>query len=157
MKNKFRLGIVGFGSIGKYIAVSCEKKLKGRIKITAVFDTVPGPAASYFKRKPSVIANNLSDVFKRSDLVVESAGKSAVKSVLEHALKYRKDVMIMSVGGLLGLSSTLKRSASRGIKVYVPSGAVSGIDALKSAMSGKVRGVCITTTKPAMSLEGAPS
>jgi aspartate dehydrogenase len=62
----------------------------------------------------------------------------------------------MSVGGLLGNERLLKKAAARGIKVYLPSGALCGIDGLKSASVGKIDSVTLVTRKPPRGLEGAP-
>ena len=62
----------------------------------------------------------------------------------------------MSVGGLLGNERLLDEARSKGVKVYIPSGAICGIDGLKSASIGKVESVTITTRKPPRGLVGAP-
>jgi aspartate dehydrogenase len=67
--------------------------------------------------------------------------------------------MIMSVGALadVELYRSIRRMASEhGSKVYLPSGAISGLDGLKSASSGSIKSVTLTTTKSPESLEGAP-
>jgi len=75
---------------------------------------------------------------------------------LERCIKSNKDCLVMSVGGLLGNEGLLKKAAVAGIHVYIPSGAISGIDALKGASVGKVESVTLTTRKPPRGLEGAP-
>ena len=52
--------------------------------------------------------------------------------------------------GLEFLLSKIKRC-----RIYLPSGAVSGLDAIKS-VSGKIKSLALTTTKPPKSLENAP-
>ncbi|VVB68589.1 putative L-aspartate dehydrogenase [uncultured archaeon] len=43
-----------------------------------------------------------------------------------------------------------------GSRIYIPSGAISGLDGLKSASIGTIRKVTLTTTKNPKGLEGAP-
>ncbi|MBI4844976.1 MAG: DUF108 domain-containing protein [Candidatus Omnitrophica bacterium] len=62
----------------------------------------------------------------------------------------------MSVGSLLlepGLLLKIKKSK---LKLYVPSGAIAGLDALKAARMGKIHSVKLTTVKPIDGLAGAP-
>ena len=49
-----------------------------------------------------------------------------------------------------------KKAAEKGRKVYVPSGAITGLDGLKSAAVGNIEKVVLTTRKPPAALEGAP-
>jgi aspartate dehydrogenase len=67
--------------------------------------------------------------------------------------------MIMSVGALLGnnLFERLKTVAKKNDrKVYLPSGAVAGIDAIKAAALVGLDEVLLTTKKPPAGLKGAP-
>jgi aspartate dehydrogenase len=62
----------------------------------------------------------------------------------------------MSVGGLLGKEDVLRQAAESGVRVFIPSGALCGIDGLKSASVGKIESVMLTTRKPPKGIEGAP-
>jgi aspartate dehydrogenase len=58
------------------------------------------------------------------------------------------------VGGLIGKEKLLK--LAKNSRVYIPSGAICGIDGLKSASAGRIDSVTLTTRKPPKGLEGAP-
>ena len=65
----------------------------------------------------------------------------------------------MSTGALLDedlFSSMLKVAKKNGRKIYVPSGAIVGLDNIKSASLESISEVTLTTRKPPKSLEGAP-
>jgi aspartate dehydrogenase len=63
--------------------------------------------------------------------------------------------MIMSVGGIVESFDALQRLAARyNARVYIPSGAISGIDALKAAQLGKIKSVTLTTRKNPRSFRG---
>jgi aspartate dehydrogenase len=67
--------------------------------------------------------------------------------------------MIMSVGALADkeLYKSIKIMAKENdSRIYIPSGAISGLDGLKSASIGTIRKVTLTTTKNPAGLEGAP-
>ncbi|MEM3464355.1 MAG: aspartate dehydrogenase, partial [Candidatus Bathyarchaeia archaeon] len=66
---------------------------------------------------------------------------------------------IMSVGALVdsGLLSEISRTAKEnGRKVYIPSGAVAGLDGLKASAIGKIESVTLTTRKPVEGLMDNP-
>jgi len=59
----------------------------------------------------------------------------------------------MSTGGLINNLDLL--SKIKNCEILLPSGAIAGLDALKS-VSGKITSLSLTTTKPVRGLEGAP-
>jgi aspartate dehydrogenase len=67
-----------------------------------------------------------------------------------------KDLMVISVGALLDHPEVIETSRRTGHRLYIPSGAIAGLDGIKSAVVGKVAHVTHTTRKPPAGLEGAP-
>jgi aspartate dehydrogenase len=98
----------------------------------------------------------LAELIKHSDLIIEAAGAKVVPGVVDGAIACGKDVMIMSAGGLLMHPRLLAKAQVRGIRLFVPSGAIAGLDALKAAKIGTIYSVTLTTTKPIKGLAGAP-
>ena len=91
------------------------------------------------------------------DLIVEAASQQAVSDNALSILQNRRDLMVMSAGALLDESvfEIISDACSEFKKtVYLPSGAISGIDAIKSARN-ELESVTITTTKHPRSLKGA--
>ena len=113
-------------------------------------------AALNVSLKKKARALRLDELIKEVDIVVEASSAMASADILERCIKNNRDCLIMSVGGLLGNESLLSDAEAAGVKVYIPSGAVCGIDALKGASVGKVESVTLTTRKPPRGLEGAP-
>jgi len=154
-----KIGLVGCGAIGSEIAGSIDR---GEIsaELVAVCDHNPVRASELIaslKSKPKKA--NLEELVSMSDLVVEAASERAVPAIAKATLTKGKSLMIMSVGALVDqdLYRSIKSLAQEhGSKVYLPSGAISGLDGLKSASIGKIRKVTLTTTKPPLGLEGAP-
>lgn len=65
----------------------------------------------------------------------------------------------MSAGALLDeslLNNILEAAKNSDRKVYVPSGAIVGLDNVKSAAVGRIEEITLTTRKPPISFEGAP-
>ena len=90
--------------------------------------------------------------------MVEAASQDAVRSDAVSILQNKKDMMIMSAGALLDESVfEVISDACRdfGKTVYLPSGAIAGLDALK-AVKDELEFVLLVTTKNPNSLKGAP-
>jgi len=158
MKNvKLKVGIIGCGTIGRAIAESCQKALVGNMDLIAVCDIDKEKASLLAKTlKSKVQVLGVDELIKKSGFVVEAASASVSAKVLASCIAANKDCLIMSVGGLVGKEKLLVRAQTAGVRVYIPSGAISGIDGLKSAMAGGVTSVMLTTRKPPKGLAGAP-
>lgn len=154
---KLKVGIIGCGTIGTEIAVSCQMILKDKVDLAGICDADEKKSAALQKSlKNNVPILKLEDLIDKSDLLVEAASAKVSANILVEAIRNKKDILIMSIGGLLGKEELLKRADDTGIKVYLPSGALCGVDGLKSASIGRVDSVTLTTRKPLKGLEGAP-
>lgn len=154
---RLRIGIVGCGAIGTELARSIQTRFFNEASLEALCDVDQEKAKSLaesLKYIPQVA--NLPDLVQKVDLVIEAASVEAVAAVFNLALEKGKDVLVMSVGGLLKREEYFEKARQRGIHVYVPSGAVGGMDAIKAAHLGEIRRVTLVTTKPPKSYEGAP-
>ncbi len=149
-----RIGIIGCGAIGNSIAKAIGAGRGGDAKIVAVFDGDRERAGELAKKSDSKIAQNIDELVRESDLVLECASQGAVR---EYGPKIagKKDFVVMSVGALLDgalMGELVSKAKKGGKKIFVPSGAVCGLDGLKGAGIGKVESVRLTTTKPPKSL-----
>lgn len=154
---KLKIGIIGCGTIGAELAWACGSKLKKKVELYGVYDIDNGRAvklAASLKGKARAL--KMTNLIKKVDFIVEAASASISAGVVSDCIARKKDCLVMSVGGLIGKEGLLKKAEARGIKVYIPSGAISGIDGLKSAMAGGVDSVTLTTRKPPKGLAGAP-
>lgn len=154
---KLKVGIIGCGTIGSEIAKACVRRLSDKIELISLFD-IDGDKIKKLEKAlgKRLGAGSLERLIKKSDLLVEAASGAVAGDILKMTILARKSVMIMSVGGLLGKESLLKKAEKNGINVYLPSGALAGIDALKAASLSKIDSVTITTKKPPKGLAGAP-
>ena len=154
-----RLGIVGCGAIGSLVAKLLEKK-KSSFKVTAVFDTnheAAGRLSKNLKSHPKV-CRSLQELFPKCDWVLEAASVKAAFPVAKNALMRGKPVVMMSTGGFLLNRKSLAQLAKKyRTKVYLPSGALCGLDGLKAARQiGRLTEIQITSTKPPKGFAGAP-
>lgn len=154
---KLKVGIVGCGTIGGELAHACQYRLKDKVVLTAICDQDEAKTKSLnalLKKKVAVLA--LDKIIKKCDFIVEAASANISAIVLKKCLAMRKDCMIMSVGGLIGHEELLRKAEKAGVRIFIPSGALCGIDGLKSASVGKIDSVTLTTRKPPKGLASAP-
>ena len=154
-----RIGLLGCGAIGTQIAIAIDS---GAItaKLTHIYDTNKANSeklVTKLKEKPIIVENAHLLSSNPIDIVVEAASQDAVSDNALSILQNRKDLMIMSAGALLDESVyDIITDACKEFKktVYLPSGAIAGLDAIK-AVRDELESVTITTTKHPNSLKGA--
>jgi aspartate dehydrogenase len=103
--------------------------------------------------------SSVQQIVEGSDLVVECASVQAARDIALSVLKKGKGLMILSVGALVDADfrqSIYEAARANKCCVYIPSGAIGGIDALLAASQGAINRVTLTTTKPSRGLETAP-
>ena len=141
-----RIGLLGCGNIGHIIA-----RHAGRFTIVAVFDQVPDRARE-IEAISGAAAYQEFDSFIQADfdIVVEAASVSAVKRHAPDVLAHGKDMVIMSVGALTdpGFRNLIRAKArENGRKVYIPSGAIFGLDNIKIGRISTLKKLLLRTTK----------
>jgi aspartate dehydrogenase len=150
------IGIVGCGAIGKALIRAVEDgKLSVRVAgLTSRTESSARKFLSGFRQPPPYLS--LKDLIDAADMIVEAAGGEVVASLAEQVFAAGKDLMVISVGALLDHPEVIDQSRRTGCRLYVPSGAIAGLDGIKSAVVGAVTHVTHTTRKPPVGLEGAP-
>ena len=150
------IGIVGCGAIGKAL-VRAVADGKLQVQIAGITSRTEESAREFLA---SVAAPPvwlpLGELINRSDMLVEAAGGAVVPGLAQAAFGAGKDLMVISVGALLDHPEIIERSRATGCRLYVPSGAIAGLDGIKSAVVGAIRHVTHTTRKPPAGLDGAP-
>ena len=74
--------------------------------------------------------------------------------MIKNALTFKKDVIVLSVGALITEPSLLRKARQRGIRLYIPSGAVCGVDGVGALSGNMIEVVELTTSKPPAGLSG---
>ena len=151
------VGVIGLGAIGTRVVEILSKEFSKDARVEFVCD-LRKDRISLVQKKWALRAKALpwEKLVERSDLIIEAASKEISLAVAESALRRDKQVLILSVGGLLvsnGLPSALAKTKGR---LWIPSGALAGVDGLLAANQGRIRRVTLTTRKPLAGLEGAP-
>ena len=154
-----KIGLLGCGAIGTQIALAIDTGLIPGV-LTCVYDNSKDASAilvEKLKNKPEIVENShlLSSSFV--DIVVEAASQDAVRDVGLGVLQNKRDLMIMSAGALLDETIyDILSDACKDFKktIFIPSGAIAGLDGLKS-VKNELESLSITTTKHPNSLKGA--
>ncbi|MEM2815989.1 MAG: aspartate dehydrogenase [Candidatus Bathyarchaeia archaeon] len=157
------VGIIGCGSIGSVIAYAIDRGQAGKTQLLVVYDRVIERALSIsqgLSSKPK-IAKNFNEFLKCRDLslVVEAASQEAVKAYAPMILRAGKDLIIMSAGALVdhNLIKEIRCIAEENCRrIYVPSGAIAGLDGVKAATCRAIEKVTLTTRKPIEALRDSP-
>ncbi|MCW7077077.1 MAG: aspartate dehydrogenase [Candidatus Syntropharchaeales archaeon] len=144
------IGIIGCGAIAEAIVKGLSDL--DRVKITGLYDRNPEKISRLSKLlKDPPKAFDFKKMLDLSDLIIEAASQEAVSEFILPALEKGKDVMILSVGAL-GDDELFRKirniSEANACKVYVPSGAIAGIDGIKAGAALKIERVRLTTRKP---------
>lgn len=154
-----RIGLLGCGAIGTQIAAAVDSGVINA-KITRVFDQSPERSralAARLKSAPEIVQNAHLLSSGGVDLIVEAASQDAVRDAALSVIQNRKDLMVMSVGALLDesvLEVLTDACAEFGRRIYIPSGAILGLDGIKAA-AGEIDSLELETTKHPSSLRGA--
>ena len=151
------IGIIGTGAIGSALAGYISKDLNGFVSAIKLYDADETKMKELSEKiSISDVSASLEDLISSSDLVIEAASSKVVSDICKLVLKEKKDVMFMSIGGLLNEEDFIKTAREKDIKVFLPSGAIAGIDALKAFSLAGIESVVLNTSKAPRSLEGAP-
>lgn len=153
---KMKVGLVGCGNIGADLCIALQK---GDIPATIVaLNDIEEERAKVLHRSFHLDAAicSLDETAAQADFLIECAVAGAVKDVVEAASRHHRDCLIMSVSGLMHHPELWEVAKKHSIQIRIPSGAVCGLDGIRSAMEAGLHSVTLTTRKPPKGLSGAP-
>jgi len=149
--------MVGCGTIGSQLAKEIQIRFKGVARLIGLYDRNPNTASKLSRQlRPAVPIHPLGKLIRGCQLLIEAASIEAVGELLPRVIAQRKAFLVMSTGGLLAYPRLLKKAVASRIPLYIPSGALVGLDGVKAAALGKLRSVTLTTRKPPVAFAGAP-
>ncbi len=134
-----KIGIIGCGAIAREI-------ISRRKDVVAVYDINRDKCADL----GVAICNSLDELLENVDFVIEAASPKAVEDYALKIIRSGKDLLIMSVGGLVNRDfreRLFREVRERGVNLYIPSGAIGGLDIIRAARYGGISEVKITSIK----------
>ncbi len=136
------IGIIGCGAIGALLSKAVNDgivKCDGLILYDYNVDRAQNLARSI--NSGAKIVDSVDAMLRlKPVLVVEAASQEAVREYAAKIIEAGVDLVVMSVGALVGL----KLESSR---LHVPSGAVGGLDSIRSAALAGIQEVTLITRK----------
>ena len=149
-----RVGLLGGGSIARLFLDHIRRgDLGDDVQVVAIAGRTEGSRGKALADEYEVafVSDLASLMAQRPDVVVEAASHEAVHEYAERLLDSGVGVIVLSGGALHddALRARLESAARRTrALLYVPSGGIAGLDALKAACIAGVDEVQITAMKP---------
>lgn len=139
-----RIGVIGCGNIAHQIK-------KWGFNISAVYDIYPERCQDMNGK----ICNDINELIEESDFIIEAASPQAVEDYAMDIIAAGKSMIIMSIGGLVDREfreRLFSLARDKDVDIYLPSGAIGGIDIIKTARIAGLHRVTLKTTKNAKTL-----
>ncbi len=159
MKEKLKIGIVGCGAIGSSLAKTIVRDFSGKAQLISLYDIDIEKAykLAHGFNNQKLAALNIDDLINRIDLVIEATKAECALEIAQKSVSASRDIMIMSVGGIIEHYKELSLLAEeKNARVFIPSGAICGLDGLKASACAKINKVTLTTKKPPKAFLGNP-
>jgi aspartate dehydrogenase len=159
-----KVGVIGYGSIGREIISAIRRQEIPNAKIVALFDKESQviDSVEYDNRQLHLFSDFKefcnSPVYSSLDIVIECASKGAVREYGKIIIESKKDLIVLSVGAFSDinfLSELQNLSNLNNTRILIPTGAIAGLDSIRSVKM-YLDSLSITTTKHPKSFAGAP-
>ena len=151
-----KVGIAGFGSIGKVVGKALDQGIEG-LELAAIsvrnIERGLNRMSGFKKPVPVLDPQELADT---CDIIVECVPKEAFNSFAIPALSAGRLFVTVSAAGILANPSTIKMAEDGKGRIILATGALLGLDAVRAAAEGTIEEVVMITRKPPNALTGAP-
>jgi len=107
-----------------------------------------------FRHQPKIVP--IEQLGQHADIVIECAPKSIFTAIAHSAIDHGCTFMPLSVGALLDNMDLIDRARNKNAVIFIPTGALLGLDAVKAVAEGHVNAITLVTRKPPTGLSGAP-
>lgn len=157
MREALRVGVVGAGAIGATLCRALDSGQAPGARLAGLCEIDPARRDAVLSSLATPVpAGGLDDLVGASEVVVEAVSAGYAPVVVETALRGGADVVVMSVAGLAERLDLVDLAGELGRRIYVPTGAIAGLDAVRAAAVAGIDEAVLTTTKPPRGLAGAP-
>ena len=153
----YAVAIAGLGAIGMQVAGTLDKGEIGGMRLAAVSARDLNRAAdriSGFAHPPAVVEATL--LAKYADIVIECAPKAIFEPLARSVIEAGRIFIPLSGGALLDHMDLVDLARQTGARIFLPTGAIIGLDTVRAMAMGEVHQVTLQTRKPPGGLAGAP-
>jgi aspartate dehydrogenase len=157
MATDLKLAVGGLGAIGMAVVRKVDSGELPGIRLVAVSARDEAKARDRLaglRTRPALVP--LARLSDEADIVLEAVPARYFAEVADPAIDKGRILMPLSVGQLLGHMHLIERAKLTGARIFVPTGALLGLDAVRAVAEGHVESVRIVTRKPPRGLTGAP-
>lgn len=156
-----RIGLLGGGVIARLFLEQVRLGGMGEAQVVAVAGRGQGSRGKALAAEFGVpfVVGGEALIAARPEVVVEAASHDAVREHAENLLSHGIPVIVLSGGALVddALRERLERAAAKHrVLLYVPSGGIGGLDALKAVCAAGADEVSIAVTKPPQAWKNIP-
>jgi len=155
-----KLGLIGYGTIGRTLARAITDGVAGDVSLAAVLDVHDEPPFEQTPGGPVYTTSIASFLSLDLDVVVEAASQAVLKEYAPLVLRSGKNLIAMSAGAFADAAFFLELgqlASEHFCRVFIPSGAIGGLDVISAAAIDEMDEVTLTTIKPIKALAGAKS
>lgn len=157
MSQTMRVGLAGFGNVGQDLARRLTAGAIPELTLTAVSARDLGRAAANAAAiSPAIAVVPLADLPAHADVVVECATADSFPEIARAVVGAGRLLVAVSVGGLPNCPELVELARAHGGRVKVASGALPGLDIIRSVKEGTIRSVRLTTRLRPNSLAHEP-
>jgi aspartate dehydrogenase len=154
-----RIGLLGAGTIARLVLEHLRQGEVAAVRAVALAGRHGSGRGAGLAREFAIpfVLSREALIAERPEAVIEAASHDAVREHLVGLLDAGVSVVVLSAGALAddGLRTAAERAAQRsGARLYVPSGGIGGLDALKAACAAGVDEVSIEVAKPPLAWKG---
>jgi len=152
-----KVAIGGLGAIGLKVAQCLDAGEIPGLELTAVSARDQEKLKRNigdFRHKPKILP--IDQLGQYADIAIECAPKNVFTAIANSAIENGCTFMPLSVGALLDNMELIDRARATGAVIFVPTGALLGLDAVKAVAEGEVHSITLVTRKPPTGLSGAP-
>ena len=140
-----RVALAGFGNVGQELARRLSARAIPEVRLTAVaardLDKARANSAGL---EPRPLAMPVHELPTHADVVVECATAAALPEIARAALDAGKTLVPVSVGGLAAHPEILGW-VDHGGRIRVATGALPGLDAIRTAAEDEIRSIRLTS------------
>jgi aspartate dehydrogenase len=152
-----KVGIIGFGTLGKSITKLIQSHQAGEVDLKAVL-VRNKLVANESSEHPFLITIDENEFFNQNlDIIIEAAGHDALQLYGEQALRSGSNLMVLSVGAFADSDfyGKLQNAAKETSKqILIPSAAIAGLDRIAAGALGEIEEITLITRKPTRSWYG---
>ena len=154
-----RVGLLGGGTIARLVLEAIGRGALAGAEVVALTGRTSASGAAALAKQHGVhfVIGRDALLARQPEVVLEAASHDAVREHLVPLLKAGVHTVVLSAGALV--DDALRRAAeaaasTSGAMLYVPSGGIGGLDALKAACAAGVDEVSIEVAKPPAAWKG---